>query len=221
MGGYALSEVEEAPSYSADEVEEAPTTQQSSAAIDQATRPQSPAPVAPSSARMSLGTAPRPVAAGLVTEQQERRDGMPLQIQPASGSLANPHPEQVAPVPRPTTSLAGPATPNVKPVPFQEPGAAVGLGATPGTPPQRDLPDLLDALQRGGTSVGREVGEDVMGSYERLRHPGISVMQSPGGPYLAPTRPLVGPESDVALADKEHPYLTGAARVVGGKLARF
>ena len=254
MGGYALSEVEEAPSYSADEVEEAPTAQQSSATIDQVTRPQSRAPVAPASTpSLSLGPAPpkpRPVAEGLVTEQQERRGGMPLSIQPASGSLfvrrpdsgtkpppnlskadleawnqqqnqvaagysGPPHPEQVVATPRPNATLAQPAKPNVTPQPFQEPGAAVGLGAAPGTPPAKDLPDVLDALRRGGASVGREMGEDVMGAYERMRHPGISVMNSPGGPYLAPTRPLVGPESDVALAEKEHPLLTGAARAVG------
>lgn len=109
---------------------------EASASIDKVTRPQSPSPAAASSAHLSLGQPParRTVAEGLTTEQQERSGGMPLAIQPASGSLNNPHPEQAAPVPRPNASLSVGARPSVAPVPFQESGAAVGPGATPMTP---------------------------------------------------------------------------------------
>src|ERR1700689_16170 len=142
MAGYALSEVEEAPSYSADEVEEAPTKQQSAAAMDQVTRPQSPAPGAPSSAKafdlqntlpapkgllkpgnINLNNrlqSPRSTAEGLLTEHKERRGGMPLAIQPANYGLENPHPEQVVATPRPNATLSRGAQPNVD---VQEPDA--------------------------------------------------------------------------------------------------
>jgi 2'-5' RNA ligase len=45
---------------------------------------------------------------------------MPLTIQPTSGSLENPHPEQVVATPRPNRTLAAPAQPNVN---VEEPGA--------------------------------------------------------------------------------------------------
>jgi hypothetical protein len=54
---------------------------------------------------------------------------MPLAIQPASGSLAHPHPEQVVATPRPNATLSPGAQPNVTMKPFQEPDASVGLGA--------------------------------------------------------------------------------------------
>ncbi|MCU1301406.1 MAG: hypothetical protein JWQ87_1690 [Candidatus Sulfotelmatobacter sp.] len=86
------------------------TRQQSSADIDSITRPQSLAPVAPSSANLSIRgpreASPHSIAEGLTTEQQERRGGMPLAVQWASGSLDNPHSEQVAPVPLSTQRLS-------------------------------------------------------------------------------------------------------------------
>ena len=184
--------------------------QEASAEMGRVTRPQSPASAAPSSARYSWKTSPqRSTAEGLVTEEQERREGMPLAIQSASATLQDVHPERVVATPRPTTALSPGAQPNVMPQQFQESGASVGPGAAPNTPD-------IDTLREKGAEFGRGLGEDVMGGYERLRHPGIEMQQGPGGPQLVLTRPLTGPQGDVTLAEKEHPNLTGAARGVGG-----
>src|ERR1700720_4774134 len=138
-------EVEEAPTLSVDEVEE-PTKQQSSAAIGQVTRPLSPPPVPPLSASpLSIATpAPRGTAAGLVTEQQERRGGMPLTIQPPSGSLEAPHPEQIAAVPRPNAALSTPAQSRErKPTPVDVLDPAF-------TAAQRLAPEQRDQVPTGG-----------------------------------------------------------------------
>ena len=94
--------------------------QEASAGIDQVTRPRSPAPVAPSSATgFSWQNPPqaRSTAEGLVTEEQERRGGMPLAIQAADYGLENAHPERVVARARPNTTLSEGAQPNVTPEP--------------------------------------------------------------------------------------------------------
>jgi probable phosphoglycerate mutase len=119
-----------------------PSTQEADAAIESVTRPQSTRKPTWQSSSLDLGKAPskpRSTAEGLVTEQQERRGGMPLAIQPANYGLeaSQLRPQGIQPVPRSTSTLAPGAQPSTKMEPFSEPGSG-GLPGAPLSPEQAE-----------------------------------------------------------------------------------
>jgi GGDEF domain-containing protein/2'-5' RNA ligase len=127
----------------------------------------------------------------------------------------------VAGVPRPAPPVGLTPGNRYTAAPNQEtPGVRLGnmvpQGAVPAlTAAKKYAVDPFERMAKAGSEAGQSIGEETVGAYETFRHPPFKVAQGPGGRFLIPSRPSVGPESDVALAEKEHPLITGAARAVG------
>jgi tetratricopeptide (TPR) repeat protein len=154
--------------------------------------------------------APRSTAEGLVTEQQERRGGMPLQIQPASGSLENPHPEQVAAVPRPNATLAQP--PVVPPALTQEiqsfsPNAPFTPQEEADRHRQKQTDEAADSSMLANYSKTVEAGRRI-GSHtgEQLAAFGTPIEKGYG--ELT--------DENRASFEKEHPAAAGISKAAGG-----
>jgi hypothetical protein len=204
-------DIEEVPTLSEDDVE-VPTKQSSSAAIGQVTRPQAPGPILPSSASpLSLGPTPpqpRGTAAGLVTEQQERRAGMPLEIQPADYGLESPHAAQSVPVPRPNTTLAAPAAPaTAEEIKNFNPNA-------PFTPQE-------EAERHRQKQTDEAADASMLENYSKTVEAGRRIGSRAGEQLAAFGTPIEKGYGDLtdenrAAFEKEHPAAAGISKAAGG-----
>jgi hypothetical protein len=188
----------------------APTAQQSSAAIGRVTSPLSPAPIPPASLPpFSLGappSTPRSTAEGLTTEQQERRAGMPLAIQPASGSLENTHPEQVVAQPLTNQTLATPP----KPAPID---TSLGPNA-PFTPEEV-------AARHQEKQADEAADSSMLANYSRAVEAGRRMGSKAGEQIAALGTPIEKGYGDLTdenrgAFEKEHPAAAGIGKAAGG-----